>query len=59
MDVSQYMDKHPGGSAIIAKLGGQDASKGFNKAGRHSSAASAKMKSMRFGHIGPLPEEPK
>lgn len=53
------MDKHPGGSTIIAKLGGQDASKDFNKPGRHSSAATAKMKSMRFGHIGPVPESEK
>ena len=52
LDVTNYMDKHPGGDVVISELGGKDASDAFNKPGRHSAAAMARMKSLRFGFIG-------
>jgi len=45
------MERHPGGETILKDLAGRDVSKEFNDPGRHSAAATARMKAIAIGNI--------
>ncbi|XP_055911490.1 cytochrome b5 [Eupeodes corollae] len=58
-DVTDFIDKHPGGGELITEYAGKDATKAFNQAG-HSSDASADLKKYRIGIVAekvPVPAE--
>lgn len=52
-DVTKYLEEHPGGSAILVEVAGQDATQEFEDVG-HSSEASEWLDGL---YIGDLPEE--
>lgn len=49
-DVSKYMKKHPGGSAVILEVAGQDAQRGFILAG-HSTRAYKSLEALCIGDL--------
>lgn len=51
VDVTDYMERHPGGETILQQCAGKDVSKEFNEPGRHSAAAGARMKAIGIGNI--------
>jgi cytochrome b involved in lipid metabolism len=51
IDVTDYMERHPGGETILKERAGKDVSADFNKPGLHSAAAAARMKAIAIGKI--------
>ncbi|CAL7952123.1 unnamed protein product [Xylocopa violacea] len=49
-DVTNYMDKHPGGRELLEEYAGQDATRGFEETG-HSSDAKRILKSFIVGEL--------
>ncbi|XP_063989124.1 cytochrome b5-like [Diachasmimorpha longicaudata] len=49
-DVTEYIDKHPGGQELILEYAGKDATSAFNDFG-HSSDATALLKLYKIGQL--------
>lgn len=52
-DVTKYLEEHPGGSAILHDVAGQDATQEFEDVG-HSEEANESLESL---YVGDLPED--
>ena len=53
LDVTAYLGHHPGGSSVIQKLAGRDATKAYERA-RHSRGADMKLADFSIGALNDL-----
>ena len=53
LDVTAYLGHHPGGSSVIQKLAGRDATKAYERA-RHSRGADMKLADFTIGKLSDI-----